>query len=125
LALTGLGYQNGWTPFYYWLRNEKPPRREFVTRGAYKYLRHPVYLSFLGLIWFTPRMSLDHAILTAIWSIYIFVGSVLKDQRLSRFIGPLYRNYSEKVPGYPLMFSGPLARWKPHRSEEQRSADSC
>lgn len=119
LALTGLGYQNGWTPFYYWLKNEKPPRREFVTHGAYKYLRHPVYLSFLGLIWFTPRMSLDHAILTAVWSIYIFVGSIFKDQRLSRFIGPLYQKYSEKVPGYPLMFFGPLARMRPIGNDDQ------
>jgi protein-S-isoprenylcysteine O-methyltransferase Ste14 len=118
LALTGLGYQNGWTPFYYWLRNQKLPRREFVTRGAYKYLRHPVYLSFLGLIWFTPRMSLDHAVLTAVWSFYIFIGSVLKDQRLSQLIGPLYRKYSEKVPGYPFMLLGPLARWKPMGREE-------
>lgn len=110
LALTGLGYQNGWTPFYYWLRQRTPPKREFVTRGAYKYLRHPVYLSFLGLIWFTPNMSLDHAVLTAIWTGYIFVGSILKDRRLHRFIGKPYRDYATQVPGYPLCPVGPLSR---------------
>ena len=110
LALTGLGYQNGWTPFYYWLIRRTPPKREFVTKGAYKYLRHPVYLSFLGLIWFTPHMTLDHALLTAVWTGYIFIGSILKDQRLYRFIGKPYREYAKQVPGYPLCPIGPLAR---------------
>ncbi|WP_182867312.1 methyltransferase family protein [Rhodopirellula sp. JC639] len=110
LALTGLGYQNGWTPFYHWLRREDPPRREFKPRGAYKLIRHPVYLSFLGLVWFTPRMTLDHAALTAIWTGYIFYGSFLKDRRLSRFIGQPYRDYQAQVPGFPLIPGGPLGR---------------
>ena len=110
LALTGLGYQNGWTPFYYWLRGQKAPRREFKPRGAYKLIRHPVYLSFLGLVWFTPHMTLDHAALTGIWTAYIFYGSFLKDRRLEHFIGEPYRAYQRRVPGYPLVFIGPLAR---------------
>lgn len=110
LALTGLGYQNGWTPFYYWLRRQKPPRREFKPRGAYKLVRHPVYLSFLGLVWFTPQMTLDHAALTAIWTAYIFYGSFLKDRRLEGFVGEPYRQYQRRVPGYPLVPCGPLAR---------------
>jgi protein-S-isoprenylcysteine O-methyltransferase Ste14 len=110
LALTGLGYQNGWTPFYYWLRRQSAPRREFRPQGAYKWIRHPVYLSFLGLVWFTPRMSLDHLALTLIWTAYIFYGSVLKDRRLEFFLGKAYVEYQRKVPGFPLMIAGPLAR---------------
>jgi hypothetical protein len=70
-----------------------------------------VYLSFLGLIWFTPRMTLDHALLTAIWTAYVFVGSVLKDRRLEFYLQDEYRQYAARVPGYPGMFLGPLARW--------------
>jgi methanethiol S-methyltransferase len=120
LALTGLGYQNGWTPFYYWLRNQKPPRREFKPRGAYKLIRHPVYLSFLGLVWFTPTMTLDHAALTTIWTAYIFFGSFLKDRRLEHFVGETYRHYEAEVPGYPLVPFGPLARR--HVSSDLREA---
>jgi len=123
LALTGLGYQNGWTPFYYWLRNQKPPRREFKPRGAYKLIRHPVYLSFLGLVWFTPTMTLDHAALTAIWTGYIFYGSYLKDRRLEHFVGEPYRIYEQCVRGYPLMPIGPLAKRpaSPRRLKEDRT----
>jgi methanethiol S-methyltransferase len=110
LWLTGLGYQNGWTPFYYWLLQKKEPRREFKPRGAYRLIRHPVYMSFLGLLWFSPQMTLDHMTLTAIWTGYIFYGSYLKDRRLEHFIGEPYRNYSRNVPGYPLMPYGPLAK---------------
>ncbi len=113
LALTGLGYQNGWTPFYYWLRREQAPRREFRPLGAYKLIRHPVYMSFLGLIWFTPRMTLDHAALTFVWTAYIFYGSVLKDRRLEFFVGKAYIDYQRRVPGFPLVFAGPLGRRRP------------
>src|SRR3954471_1386512 len=56
LKQTGFGYQTGWTQWLYWLRRESLPRREFVHAGIYRWMRHPAYLSFLGLIWFTPRM---------------------------------------------------------------------
>jgi protein-S-isoprenylcysteine O-methyltransferase Ste14 len=124
LALTGLGYQNGWTPFYYWLRRQKAPPREFKPKGAYRWIRHPVYLSFLGLVWFTPRMTLDHAVLTLIWTGYIFYGSLLKDRRLEFFIGRAYVEYQRRVPGYPLMLLGPLGRRRPS-SEKAVSREVC
>ena len=110
LSLTGLGYQTGWTPWWHWFRRQTPPRRRFEPRGLYRYLRHPVYLSFLGLIWFTPVMTLDHAVLTGIWTAYIFAGSYLKDRRLAYYLGDTYQHYQSQVAGYPGMPAGPLAR---------------
>ena len=110
IHLTGLGFQTGWTQWMHWYQHKKMPRRDFVPRDAYRYLRHPVYLSFLGLIWFTPTMTLDHAVLTGIWTVYIAIGSVLKDRRLSFYLGEPYLSYMQKVSGYPLVPFGPLAR---------------
>ncbi|MGB8853398.1 MAG: hypothetical protein WCC69_07535 [Pirellulales bacterium] len=110
LHLTGLGWQTGLTPWWHWVRGLPQPKREFAERGAYRVLRHPVYLSFLGLIWFVPVVTLDRAVLIGVWSLYIFVGSVLKDRRLLFFIGDRYRDYQARVPGYPGMPFGPLAR---------------
>ncbi|MDZ4820357.1 MAG: NnrU family protein [Planctomycetota bacterium] len=110
LSLTGLGYQTGWTTWWCWFRRIPPPARGFNPRGAYLWLRHPVYLSFLGLIWFAPVMTTDRAVLTATWTIYIFFGSWLKDQRLIHYVGEDYARYQAKVPGYPGMFFGPLGR---------------
>jgi methanethiol S-methyltransferase len=110
LSLTGLGYQTGWTPWWAWVRGRKPPRRAFQPRGAYHVLRHPVYLSFLGLVWLTPVLTLDRVVLMVVWTMYILVGSYLKDGRLLSYVGDAYCAYQGRVPGYPFVFFGPLAR---------------
>lgn len=110
LHLTGLGFQTGWTPWWAWVRGRKLPRRQFAPRGAYRLLRHPIYLSFLGLTWFTPVITLDRALLAAIWTTYIFIGSYLKDRRLQYYLGDVYRNYQANVPGYPFLWFGPLGK---------------
>ncbi|MFO0454742.1 MAG: methyltransferase family protein [Planctomycetota bacterium] len=112
LYCTGLGYHTGLTQWWYWWTQTKPPRRPFLTSGAFRYMRHPVYMSFLGLVWFTPTMTLDHAILTTVWTIYIYAGSWFKDRRLLHFIGEDYRAYARRVPGLPLIGFGSLNRFK-------------
>lgn len=112
IRLTGLGYQTGWTQWLYWFRREPLPRRDFVERSFYRWLRHPVYLSFLGLIWFCPHMTYDHVVLTGVWTVYIFMGSYLKDRRLEFYLGESYASYARRVAGYPGMFFGPLGKWK-------------
>lgn len=116
LHLSGLGYQTGWTPWWHWLRNRSLPPRKFQPRSAYLWLRHPVYLSFLGLIWFNPVLTLDRLLLAGVWTAYIFAGSCLKDRRLLYYLGDEYRSYQARVPGYPFMPFGPLARipWRVH-----------
>jgi protein-S-isoprenylcysteine O-methyltransferase Ste14 len=108
--LTGAGFQTGFTPWWSYLRRRPVPPRKFVSTGLYGLLRHPVYLGFLGLIWFTPRLTTDHLLLASVWTGYIYVGSVLKDRRLLFFLGERYRDYMARVPGYPLVPWGPLAR---------------
>ena len=48
--------------------------------------------------------------LIACWTVSIFIGSVLKDRRLARYLGEDYRAYQARVPGYPGIPFGPLAR---------------
>jgi protein-S-isoprenylcysteine O-methyltransferase Ste14 len=110
LWISGLGRQTGWTTWYAWFRRRSPPASQFQPRGWYRWFRHPIYFSFLGLIWLTPQMTLDRGVLAALWSAYIFIGSRLKDARLEHYIGAAYREYESRVPGFPFMFAGPLGR---------------
>jgi protein-S-isoprenylcysteine O-methyltransferase Ste14 len=109
LGLTGYGWQTGWTPFWAWLRGQAAPPRHFTVCGAYRYLRHPVYLAFFAQVWLTSVMTLDRLLLCSIFSVYILIGSYLKDRRLLFYLGDTYRAYQAHVPGYPLMI-GPLGR---------------
>jgi len=68
-------------------------------------------MSFMGLIWFTPNMTLDHAILTIIWTVYIYAGSYFKDRRLIGFIGKKYIEYGRRVSGLPSIGFGSLKRF--------------
>ncbi len=120
LWLSGLSYQTGLTPWLHWVKREPAPRRQLVMHGTYRWLRHPAYLSFFGLIWCTSRMSWDHALLTGIWTVYIFIGSYLKDERLAFYAGSAYREYQARVPGYPFLPGGVLGRRKTGRSPAPR-----
>lgn len=117
LYLSGFGYQTGFTPWWCWVRNRPVPDRAFRPRSVYRLLRHPVYLSFLGLIWFNPVMTFDRLLLAMTWSGYILIGSYLKDERVAYFLGEAYRTYQEQVPGYPLIPFGPLGRRKLRHAE--------
>jgi protein-S-isoprenylcysteine O-methyltransferase Ste14 len=108
--LNGIGYQTGFTNWWHWTRGRPIPPRPFNPRGVFRVMRHPSYLSFLGLVWFTPVMTTDRAILTVVWTVYVFIGSYLKDRRLLLYLGEPYRQYLAEVPGYPGMPLGPLGR---------------
>jgi protein-S-isoprenylcysteine O-methyltransferase Ste14 len=117
ISLTGFGYQTGWTTWWAWVRGREIPARKFEPRGAYLLLRHPVYLSLLSMVWLNPDLTLDRALFGTVWTVYIFLGSHLKDRRLSYYIGDVYRRYQTRVPGYPFIPFGPLGRLSPHAPE--------
>jgi protein-S-isoprenylcysteine O-methyltransferase Ste14 len=103
LWLTGLQYQTGVGPWWRWVRSQPVPRRNFLPRGAYRYMRHPVYFSFLGLVWLTPVLTADRVVLIGIWTAYVFVGSYLKDRRLVQVLGEPYVQYLSEVSAYPFL----------------------
>ncbi len=116
LGLTGYGFQTGWTPFWGWFTQGRPPRRHFEVPGAYRLLRHPVYLAFLGQVWLSSQMTVDRLLLSLLFTGYIFLGSYLKDRRMEHYLGDTYRAYSARVPGYPF-FPGPLGKWSWRKQE--------
>jgi protein-S-isoprenylcysteine O-methyltransferase Ste14 len=110
LWLGGFGYQTGGTPWWNWVRGWPQQQRPFNPRGVFRWIRHPAYLGFMGLVWFTPVITADRALLIVSWTVYVLVGSWLKDERLAHYIGEPYRLYQSRVPGYPGMIIGPLGR---------------
>ncbi len=80
------------------LRGTSPPPPAFVARGPYRYVRHPLYLFMLLLIWSTPRLSTDQLVFNVLWTAWIIVGTKLEERDLLVDFGQTYRRYQLSVP---------------------------
>ena len=80
------------------LRGTTAPSSAFVARGPYRYVRHPLYLFMLLLIWSTPRFSTDQLLFNVLWTAWIIVGTKLEERDLLVDFGQTYRQYQASVP---------------------------
>lgn len=70
----------------------------FVTRGAYKYVRHPLMLGVLLGVWSIPVMTQGHLLLALGLTAYILIGIGYEERDLVRYLGMPYRKYQQTVP---------------------------
>lgn len=88
----------GTLPLKATLRGAPPPPLAFVAQGPYRYVRHPLYLFMLLLIWSTPRLSTDQLLFNVLWTAWIIVGTKLEERDLLVDFGQTYRRYQLSVP---------------------------
>ena len=69
-----------------------------VTRGLYRWVRHPLYTAGLVFIWLTPVMTVNLLVLNIGLTIYLVVGAIFEERKLVREFGAAYRDYQENVP---------------------------
>lgn len=95
-ALKHNGIEQWWNTLF-----DKSTRYSLLHGGPYYICRHPIYFSFLGMIWFCPKMSSSHLLLAISWSFYIVLGTFWKEQRL--LTNKSYKEYAQMVSPYPLL----------------------
>lgn len=100
MLATGLFRQSGIEEWWKGLKGEKI-KYTLLSNGPYRVCRHPIYASFIGMIWFTPNVSIDRLYLSLFWTAYILLGASLKERRLRR--NKKYQSYSQEVPAFPFM----------------------
>jgi len=88
----------GTLPLQTHVRDAAPPPAVFVTRGPYRYVRHPLYLCMLLLIWATPRLSTDRLLFNVLWTAWIVIGTRLEERDLLVDFGDTYQRYQRCVP---------------------------
>ncbi|MHC5350045.1 methanethiol S-methyltransferase [Metapseudomonas furukawaii] len=69
----------------------------FKVPGAYKLVRHPLYLGWFLCFWATPTMSAAHLLFAVLTSLYILAAIQLEERDLVR-AHPEYAEYRRQVP---------------------------
>lgn len=82
---------------WFQLKATEPPKVGFVTPTLYRVIRHPICVGWLGVIWFTPTMTITHLVFAAGITLYIFLGVHFEERDLIKN-HPEYRQYKAKVP---------------------------
>ena len=79
-------------------RARKPREARLIIRGPYRFVRHPLYLFVLVMIWSNPDLTYDRLLFNILWSAWVFVGAILEERDLSLDFGHAYEQYKRKVP---------------------------
>jgi len=77
-------------------RQLEPPK--FAVRGPYVYVRHPLYLAVLLLIWSCPDVTADRLLFNVLWTAWIYVATIWEEADLVKDFGASYREYQRRVP---------------------------
>lgn len=80
------------------LRGTRTRPGTLMIRGPYRWVRHPLYLFSLLMIWSGPDLSRDRLLFNVLWTIWIVVGTKLEERDLVADFGESYRRYQREVP---------------------------
>jgi protein-S-isoprenylcysteine O-methyltransferase Ste14 len=80
------------------LRGTKPQQAPLITHGPYRWIRHPLYLSALLLLWSYPDLTLDRLLLNLLFTGWVIAGTLLEERKLVASYGETYRSYQREVP---------------------------
>ncbi len=78
------------------LRAEGPPG-PLQTAGPYRFVRHPVYLGWLVLVFGSPVMTANRWTFAVLSLLYLIVGVAFEERALGRAFGPAYEAYRRRV----------------------------
>ncbi len=80
-------------------RRGRPQRpAELQIRGAYRWVRHPLYLCVLVLFWSSPELSADRLLFDVLWTAWIIGATFLEERDLAAELGAPYLAYQRRVP---------------------------
>jgi len=99
----------GRIPIVVHLRGKQLRPPDFVLRGSYLWVRHPLYFFMLVLIWSTPNVTSDRLLFNVLWTFWIVLGSYMEEKDLAAEFGERYRHYQKTVPML-LPWRGPIGR---------------
>lgn len=83
---------------FYFVRDRPAPELKFSTPVLYRWVRHPIYVGWMIVVWSTPVMTLAHVILAAGMTAYILLAIPFEERDLVHYHGERYEDYQREVP---------------------------
>ena len=68
---------------------------EIKATGPFRTSRHPLNFAMLPALWLMPRMTINLAAFNLVTTIYLFVGSLHEEKRLTESYGRAYLDYRQ------------------------------
>lgn len=88
----------GWHPLQTYLYGWQRRSTRLLVRGPFGRVRHPLYALMLVLLWSTPNLTSDRALLNVLWTGWMVIGIYLEERDLVVKFGAAYRDYQRSVP---------------------------
>jgi methanethiol S-methyltransferase len=89
----------GARPIRHRLRGTEARPEPFVAAGPYRWVRHPLYLFMIIMIWSCPDLTMDRLLFNLLWTAWIVViGTIMEERDLVAEFGDTYREYQRRVP---------------------------
>jgi methanethiol S-methyltransferase len=88
----------GLRPIINRLQGKDPMAMPITVAGPYRFVRHPLYLFMILMIWSFPDLTRDRLLFNLMWTVWIVVGSYLEERDLVAEFGNAYREYQKRVP---------------------------
>jgi len=88
----------GVKPLMRYISNRPGKQQQIMAKGPYRWVRHPLYLFMIILIWSCPVLTLDRLLFNILWTIWVVIGTYLEDRDLHLEFGSQYHEYSSRVP---------------------------
>ncbi len=73
-------------------------KSDLIVSGLYRFVRHPLYTFSLLILWLSPSMTINSFIVYAALTIYVLIGIIFEERKLSREFGQAYANYKSVTP---------------------------
>ncbi len=86
----------------FWANNYSPEdldeKQELKLTGAFKLVRHPIYMFSIMFLLFRPQMNLFYLTTFICIIMYFYIGSVFEEKKLVDVFGEQYKEYQKNVP---------------------------
>ncbi len=93
------------------LRGRNPKPMPISVAGPYRWVRHPLYLLMILMIWSFPDLTTDRLLFNFLWTVWIVIGSYFEEIDLIAEFGDAYRQYQRKVPMLLPLLKWPKREW--------------